>query len=371
MFTWRDGTATADPQELVALADRYWDEAQRYLANGDWERWFRQLHRNDLAQAAEQARAGQGGHLSAALEDFLHALDPQLQQPELRVSPLVADLGLYDLNASPQSDGTVEIEVAPLGRGCVYGAVEPADAWLVVEPRYVEAVPGRPIRVRVSAERSALGWGRKLVGTFEVRTNGGSTQVPCTVRTPAIWTNADFWLRLAGFRGGAMGFVWGALLGAPCSLVAHWPVFLLMGLVLPGFDAWRAGVAPYLLAWCLLAGGLLGGVTLAWRSEWAGMLNRSDDSFGVEKHNLWLAGLYGGAASALAVGSVYVVMAAGLLLWLGIALAHFAYVGFLVTLPLMLVGAAAGALFAGLIALVRWLMWQGLRSLLLLLARMS
>jgi hypothetical protein len=101
------------------------------------------------------------------------------------------------------------------------------------------------------------------------------------------------------------------------------------------------------------------------------MLNRSDDSIGVERHNLWLAGLYGGAASALVIGSAYVVMTAGLLLWLGIALTHFAYVGFLVSIPLMLVGAAVGALYAGVVVLVRGLMWQGLRSLLPLLARVS
>lgn len=152
-FTWRDGTVCTDPQELISLADRHWDEALRYLAQGDWERWFLQLNRHDLVHAAEQARAGQAGHPSAALEDFLRCLDGGLPQPELHVAPPWADLGLYDLNAPPAEDRAAEVQVMSVGRGCVYGTVQPGSPWLKVEPQYVEAVPGRQVTVRVSADR--------------------------------------------------------------------------------------------------------------------------------------------------------------------------------------------------------------------------
>lgn len=82
LYTFKSGESAKTVQELVDLCDKNRAEAQAYLYGGDFERWFRVINRNDLAQAAEQA-VSQGKNQKDGLEKFLKLILPNLAMRRL------------------------------------------------------------------------------------------------------------------------------------------------------------------------------------------------------------------------------------------------------------------------------------------------
>lgn len=83
LYTFKSGASATTEQELVDLCEKYRQEAQEYLEKEDFERWFRLINRNDLAEAAVQARQ-RGKNQKDALEKFLKLLLPNLALRRLR-----------------------------------------------------------------------------------------------------------------------------------------------------------------------------------------------------------------------------------------------------------------------------------------------
>ena len=77
LFTFKSGESAGNRQELVDLCEKYRSEAQEYLYHGDFERWFRMVNRNDLADAALQA-VSQGKNEKDGLNKFLKLIAPNL-----------------------------------------------------------------------------------------------------------------------------------------------------------------------------------------------------------------------------------------------------------------------------------------------------
>ncbi|RME71080.1 MAG: serine/threonine protein kinase [Chloroflexi bacterium] len=77
LFTFKSGETANTPEELVALCEQYRAEAEEYLYNGSFERWFTIINRNDLADAAAQA-VRVGKNRRDGLEKFLKLLVPNL-----------------------------------------------------------------------------------------------------------------------------------------------------------------------------------------------------------------------------------------------------------------------------------------------------
>lgn len=77
LFTFKSGDVATEKSELVDLCDRYRPEAQEYLYRGDFERWFRLINRNDLADAAIKG-VKQGKNRKEGLEKFLKLVMPNL-----------------------------------------------------------------------------------------------------------------------------------------------------------------------------------------------------------------------------------------------------------------------------------------------------
>ncbi len=77
LFTFKSGESASNRQELVNLCEKYRGEAQEYLYHGDFERWFRMVNRNDLADAALQA-VSQGKNEKDGLNKFLRLITPNL-----------------------------------------------------------------------------------------------------------------------------------------------------------------------------------------------------------------------------------------------------------------------------------------------------
>ncbi|MBN1993664.1 MAG: protein kinase [Anaerolineae bacterium] len=77
LYTFKSGESAKTVKELVILCEKNRQEAQSYLYNGDFERWFLLINRNDLAAAAAQA-VKQGKNQKDGLEKFLKLVMPNL-----------------------------------------------------------------------------------------------------------------------------------------------------------------------------------------------------------------------------------------------------------------------------------------------------
>ena len=77
LFTFKSGESAKTTVQLVSLGEKYRREAEGYLYNGDFERWFLIINRNDLAEAAVQA-VKRGKNQSDGLEKFFKLIVPNL-----------------------------------------------------------------------------------------------------------------------------------------------------------------------------------------------------------------------------------------------------------------------------------------------------
>ncbi len=77
LFTFKNGRSARTVEELVDLCDKNKKEAQEHLCNGNFERWFLLINRNDLASAATQAMQ-QSKTKREGLEIFLKLILPNL-----------------------------------------------------------------------------------------------------------------------------------------------------------------------------------------------------------------------------------------------------------------------------------------------------
>lgn len=83
LYTFKNGKSAKTTPELVDLCEQNRQEAEAYLYNGDFERWFLLINRNDLAEAATQA-VKQGQNQKKGLEKFLKLILPNLYLRRLR-----------------------------------------------------------------------------------------------------------------------------------------------------------------------------------------------------------------------------------------------------------------------------------------------
>ena len=95
LYTFKNGKSAKTAGQLVDLCEENRREAEEYLYNGDFERWFLLINRNDLAEAATQA-VKQGKNQKDGLEKFLKLILPNLFARRLRRA------GLYMARGSLQ-----------------------------------------------------------------------------------------------------------------------------------------------------------------------------------------------------------------------------------------------------------------------------
>lgn len=112
-FHWQDGAISYDPEELPAAANTHWEEARSYLQGDAWEKWFKDLHRHDLASELTHTKS-QPIHPDLALDAFLRKLDPSLALARLQL-PAVLDAGELAWGSQIQLD----LPVRNIGAGCL------------------------------------------------------------------------------------------------------------------------------------------------------------------------------------------------------------------------------------------------------------
>lgn len=83
LYTFRNGQSAETVPQLVDLCEKNRREAEEYLYNGDFGRWFLLINRNDLAAAASQA-VKQGKNRRDGLEKFLKLILPNIFRRRLR-----------------------------------------------------------------------------------------------------------------------------------------------------------------------------------------------------------------------------------------------------------------------------------------------
>ena len=83
LYTFKNGKSASTEGQLVDLCEQNRAEAVAYLYNGDFERWFLLINRNDLATAATEA-VEQGKNHQDGLERFLKLILPNLFVRRLR-----------------------------------------------------------------------------------------------------------------------------------------------------------------------------------------------------------------------------------------------------------------------------------------------
>ena len=212
-FVFRSGAVAHTTAELVSLCDQSWATARRHLADGDFDRWFRDRNRHDLVAKAQSARLEK--NLDAALEAFLRRLDPRLPPPRLVVEPQALDFGWVARprpEAAPGNSVYYRLRLRNQGRGYAQARFTASVPWIVIEPAEAGCLSGEAAEVRVRIDATALPLRRDhqaVINCMPVR--GARVSIPVTAELnlarEALWRILDglrHSLTLAG-RGAARG----------------------------------------------------------------------------------------------------------------------------------------------------------------------
>jgi serine/threonine protein kinase len=178
-FVFRSGAVAYTAEDLVGLAEQYWEEAREHLQRGDFETWFRARNRHDLV--AKSASARLEGDPDASLEAFLVRLDPRLPPPEMKVRPEELNFGALTRDQVLGRSLTFE----NVGRGYGRVRVQASVPWVRVEPEAVGCRAGGSAQVIVRVNAGAVPVGRHHGAILTCTPNrGGRLSVPVQVQTP-------------------------------------------------------------------------------------------------------------------------------------------------------------------------------------------
>jgi hypothetical protein len=143
--------------ELVNQCDQNWAEARRHLADGDFDRWFRERSRHDLVAKAQSAKLEPTA--DAALEAFLRRLDPRLPLPRLVIEPQALHFKTVVRDGGGKAHGKRglrELIVRNKGRGYAQIAFSASKPWLVLEPVQMGCLAGAQATVTAWVDAEAL-----------------------------------------------------------------------------------------------------------------------------------------------------------------------------------------------------------------------
>jgi serine/threonine protein kinase len=180
-FVFGSGAVAHTTADLVALCDQHWPDARRHLEDGDFDRWFRNRARHDLVAKARSARLERDA--DAALEAFLHRLNPRLPPPRLVIEPSVLDFQQVARGAVISHRLTLRNERRGYGQASLSASVP----WLSFEPDRVGCTVGTEAQVQVRLDATALPLRREhqAVVAF-VPTRGARISVPVAVEVSLV-----------------------------------------------------------------------------------------------------------------------------------------------------------------------------------------
>jgi serine/threonine protein kinase len=177
-FHFRSGDTANTIPELAQKAEARWNDGVYHLYQGHLDAWLRGQNRHDLATVAEGIRQRHTDQ-SAGLEEFLRALNPQLQPPALMVGTPALDFGAVSKGEARELD----VQVANRGRGYLYGTLKSNAPWLTVAAPHVGCLPGATQTIKVGINTRALKEGSHgVAAALEIDTNGGRQALAAQVQ---------------------------------------------------------------------------------------------------------------------------------------------------------------------------------------------
>jgi serine/threonine protein kinase len=198
-FTFGSGAMARTTEELVDLCDQHWSQARRHLADGDFDRWFRARNRHDLVAKARSAKLEPNA--DAALEAFLHQLNPRLPPPKVVVEPSAIDFGRVAHSAQTLH----HLKVRNAGRGYAQVQLTTSVPWLLPDPAQVGCLPRVEAVAKVYLETSKLPFQSEhhtILACTPVR--GPRISIPVSVRLSLV---RELLRRAASATGELMGLL--------------------------------------------------------------------------------------------------------------------------------------------------------------------
>jgi hypothetical protein len=176
-FVFGNGAVARTTEELVRLCDRHWIEARRHLAAGDFDHWFRARNRHDLVAKARSARLQTDA--DAALETFLHRLNPRLAPPRLKVVPEELDFG----GVRRDRPALQHITLCNETRGYAQATFTASVPWLGLPRDPVGCLAGDAVQLAVAIDPGALPFRREHHALLTCApTRGARISIPVTAR---------------------------------------------------------------------------------------------------------------------------------------------------------------------------------------------
>jgi len=178
-FRWRDGTIAHQPEDLAPIANLNWDEARSYFESNDWEKWFKDQHRHDLADQIKKVKH-QYNDINQALDAFLRSLDQSFPLPKLQVKQLSLNAGVVPW----RSRRTLDLEIVNTGSGCLTGNFPNLPACLQIDPAGFSTHERQAVKVTLDAGMlSPSPKPQTSLLTIDAG-QGGRIQVPITLTIP-------------------------------------------------------------------------------------------------------------------------------------------------------------------------------------------
>jgi hypothetical protein len=170
------------------------------LADGDFDRWFRDRNRHDLVARAQSARLEPD--INAALEAFLRRLDPRLPPPRLTVEPQSLDFGWVKRSGkrgTSRSAVFFRLTLRNKGRGYAQVRSRASVPWIVIEPAETGCLSGNKAEVKVSIDPEALPLRRDHQAVITCApSRGARVSIPVTAELNLV--GEALWRFLVGLR---------------------------------------------------------------------------------------------------------------------------------------------------------------------------
>jgi len=208
-YVFPSGGKAYSAEGLAHLCDRNWQDARELLFRGSFEPWLRtNLFRSDLAKQAARL-AGQKDK-DAALEEFLHLLDPDLPAPKPVVDPAKLDFGRVKVDQRVSKQLRIRNESS---RGHLSGKViaTPQVGWLRLS---TTSFSGNNVSVTVAVDTTGQAQGARLTTALKVETPYmPPVDVPVKARVGLAWTVLVGTLLLYVLIGGLFSWAASQLVG--------------------------------------------------------------------------------------------------------------------------------------------------------------
>ncbi|HVF09353.1 MAG TPA: serine/threonine-protein kinase [Abditibacteriaceae bacterium] len=167
-LTFRAGEAAHELREIVALMDKYPDEAKQLLYRGVLDQWLEKTGHAELAARAKEIRVQYKAHKERGVEAFMQATG-LAAVPQMQAHPLTLDFGVVQRNEKK----TLILHLHNGGRGHLFGLLRPPHEGLVCPAEFDGNHATLPITLDASRLKAGEHWNELTIDS-----SAGELRVP-------------------------------------------------------------------------------------------------------------------------------------------------------------------------------------------------